>query len=266
MTKGTLAVWLTLICLVVPSIGAQEQASIHDLSFFLRRLRAVDHHPELEASHTAMASTWDRSSGNNDGTDFKNIVKPTGDSPGCNILLHTPGPGCIHRIFDDAKGKTLMNYAQLIDDYLGGPQSLRAAVAGMTAEQLDTRPIPGKWSTKQVICHIADFEPVYLDRMKRVIAENEPTLFSGDPDLFAARLAYDQRDVGDELSFIAATRKHMGAILRSLKPEDFQRKGNHSEAGPIALEKLLTNITNHIPHHVKFIAEKRAALALPTHV
>jgi uncharacterized damage-inducible protein DinB len=153
-----------------------------------------------------------------------------------------------------------MDYAQLIDEYLAGPQKLRDAVAGMTAEQLDARPIPGKWSTKQVICHLADFEPVYVDRMKRVIAENDPTMFSGDPDLFAARLAYDQRDVAVELDFIALARKHMGAILRALKPEDFQRRGMHSDAGPIMLEKLLTNITNHIPHHVKFIDEKRAAL------
>jgi len=153
-----------------------------------------------------------------------------------------------------------MDYAQLIDEYLAGPQTLRAAVAGMTAEQLDARPIPGKWSTKQVICHIADFEPVYVDRMKRVIAENEPTMFSGDPNLFAARLAYDQRDVAVELEFIALARKHMGPILRSLKPEDFQRTGIHSVRGPVALEKLLQQITNHIPHHIKFIDEKRAAL------
>ena len=154
-----------------------------------------------------------------------------------------------------------MDYAQLIDDYLAGPQKLRATVAGMTAEQLDARPIPGKWSTKHVICHLADFEPVYVDRMKRVIAENEPTLFGGDPDLFAARLAYDHRDVAVELDFIALARKHMGAILRALKPEVFQRRGIHSEAGPITLETLLTNITSHIPHHIKFIEEKRAALA-----
>ena len=131
----------------------------------------------------------------------------------------------------------------------------------MIAEQLDARPIPGKWSTKHVICHIADFEPVYVDRMKRVIAENEPTLFSGDPNRFATTLAYDHRDVAVELDFIALARKHMGAILRSLKPEVFQRRGIHSEAGPITLETLLTNITNHIPHHLKFIEEKRAALA-----
>ena len=96
---------------------------------------------------------------------------------------------------------------------------------------------------------------------RRVIAENEPTLFSGDPDRFATTLAYDHRNMSVELDFIALARKHMGPILRSLKPGDFQRRGIHSEAGPITLETLLTNITNHIPHHVKFIEEKRAALA-----
>ena len=53
-------------------------------------------------------------------------------------------------------------------------------------EQLVARPIPGKWSTLEVICHLADFEIVYTDRIKRVIAENEPTMFAGDPDQFAA--------------------------------------------------------------------------------
>ncbi len=42
-------------------------------SYFLRRLRTVEHLPELEESHTALASTWDRSGGNADGTDYKRI-------------------------------------------------------------------------------------------------------------------------------------------------------------------------------------------------
>ena len=57
----------------------------------------------------------------------------------------------------------------------------------MTGEQIDATPIPGTWTTRQVICHIADFEPVYADRMKRALAEDQPTVFGGDPDAFAAR-------------------------------------------------------------------------------
>ena len=50
--------------------------------------------PELEASHTAMSSTWDRAGGNADDADFKRIERD-----GRNILLDADGPGCIHRIF-----------------------------------------------------------------------------------------------------------------------------------------------------------------------
>jgi len=154
-----------------------------------------------------------------------------------------------------------MNPAALIDQYLAGPGQLRRTVAGMTNAQLVARPIPGKWSTLEVVCHLADYEPIYADRMKRVIALEEPELLKGDPALFAARLAYDHRDLDEELSLIEITRRQMGRILRSLKPEDFLRRGGHSRDGSLTLETLLRRITNHIPHHVGFIEEKKRALA-----
>jgi len=154
-----------------------------------------------------------------------------------------------------------MNHDALIEQYLAGPDLLRRAVAGMTKEQLVARPIPGKWSTKEVVCHLADYEPIYADRMKRVIALKEPELLKGDPGLFAARLAYDQRDVQEELALIELTRRQMGRILGSLTPDDFQRKGAHSRDGALTLEELLKRITGHIPHHVRFIEEKKRALA-----
>ena len=154
-----------------------------------------------------------------------------------------------------------MHVGELIETYAAGPQQLRAAVAGMTDEQLRARPVPGRWSTLEVVCHIADFEPVYADRMKRVIAENEPTMFGGDPDVFAARLAYDRRKLDEELNLIEAVRRHVTTILRTLSPADFERTGRHSSDGPLALAELLRRIADHIPHHVTFIAEKKAALA-----
>ena len=114
-----------------------------------------------------------------------------------------------------------MDYDKLIDDYLVGPQLLRQAVAGMTPLELDARPIPGKWSTREVICHIADYEPVYADRMKRVIAENEPVISGGSPDAMAARLAYSSRDIEEELALIELVRKQMARILRRFSPRIF---------------------------------------------
>ncbi|MEX0703228.1 MAG: DinB family protein [Planctomycetales bacterium] len=153
-----------------------------------------------------------------------------------------------------------MDHAALIDAYLAGPKQLRDAIAGMTPAQIDAAPVPGKWSTRQIICHIADFEPVYCDRMKRVVAEEGPTMFGGDPDLFAAKLAYAERDVEEELALIESVRRHVARILRTLPAESFQRTGNHAVHGPMTLEKLLATITEHIPHHLRFIEEKRRLL------
>jgi hypothetical protein len=154
--------------------------------------------------------------------------------------------------------------SQLIDSYLAGVETLRKAVAGMTPAQLQARPVPGKWSTQEVVCHLADFDPILADRMKRVIAEDRPTLVGADENRFAAALAYGERDVAEELAIIDKTRRQLARILRTLPAEALTRVGIHNERGPRTLEQLLTTATNHIPHHVRFIDDKRRALGLPT--
>lgn len=152
--------------------------------------------------------------------------------------------------------------AQLIESYLAGPAMLRQTVAGMTREQVLARPVPGRWSTLEVVCHLADFEPVFADRMKRVIALEQPTLLGADENRFAATLAYHDRDLEEELAIIDKTRTQMGRILKKLPAEALARVGVHSERGPRTLEQLLESAVNHIQHHVKFIHEKRKALGL----
>lgn len=89
-----------------------------------------------------------------------------------------------------------------------------------------------------------------------MLVEDNPTLFGGDPDQFAAGLHYEQRSVEDELQLISLVRSQVARILRQTELEDFQRTGVHSEAGPLTLETLLERVTSHIPHHVAFIDEK----------
>jgi uncharacterized damage-inducible protein DinB len=152
--------------------------------------------------------------------------------------------------------------AQLIDEYVNGARTLRQAVAGMSREQVLARPVAGKWSTLEVVCHIADFEPVFADRIKRVLALDNPTLLGADEKRFAATLAYHDRDLEEELGLVELTRKQLARILKKQPAEALARTGTHSERGPLSVEKLLAGATNHINHHVKFIAEKRKALGI----
>jgi hypothetical protein len=59
-----------------------------------------------------------------------------------------------------------LTVADLISSYETGIEELRVAVAGMTDEQLRSRPVAGKWSALEVVCHIADCEQFFADRMK----------------------------------------------------------------------------------------------------
>jgi hypothetical protein len=150
---------------------------------------------------------------------------------------------------------------QLIDAYESGAASLCDTVGGVTRNELLTRIAPGKWSILEVLCHIADFEIVNAERVRRVLSEHEPTLFNGEPDDFERALVYEQRNSQEELTLIQAIRSQTGRILRNVPAEAWLRRGIHSTDGPITLRVLVERITSHIPHHVGFIQQKRIALA-----
>ena len=137
---------------------------------------------------------------------------------------------------------------------------MRQAVAGMNREQLLARPVPGKWSTLEVVCHLVDSDQAWIHRMKRVIAEERPLLIGYDETRFAASLAYHQRELDEELAIFERSRQQMARILRSLSPEALARVGVHSERGMCTLQEMLEVEIDHVPHHVRFIAEKQRAL------
>jgi uncharacterized damage-inducible protein DinB len=152
--------------------------------------------------------------------------------------------------------------SELIDAYLAGPQTLRQAIAGMTREQLLARPVRGRWSTLEVVCHLVDSDQAWIHRMKRVIAEDRPLLIGYDESRFAAALAYHERSLEEELAIFEQSRRQMARILRTLPDTAWTRNGVHSERGLITLEEHLQLEVDHVLHHVKFIAEKRRALGL----
>jgi len=150
----------------------------------------------------------------------------------------------------------------LIERYSQGPALLRAAVAGTTQEQLTARPVPGKWSTLEVVAHLADFEPVLADRIRRVAAMPKPLLLAADENLYSEHLSYQDRDLEAELKLIEGVRGATAVMLAKLPAEAFARQGIHNEKGLVTLESILTGAGNHIYNHLVFIHDKRKALGI----
>lgn len=152
--------------------------------------------------------------------------------------------------------------AGLIERYRRGPVVLRAAIDGLTGEQLLARPVPGKMSTQEVVGHIADSDQYLADRLKRTIATNRPLLVGVESASYPAPLHYHERDVELDLVLLEATRAQMAADLDRLAPGVWMRDAIHSETGLVTLRQLLLHAIRHLEGHVAAIDEKRAALGL----
>jgi uncharacterized damage-inducible protein DinB len=153
-----------------------------------------------------------------------------------------------------------LTVADLISAYVKGIEELRVAVAGMTDDQLRSRPVAGKWSTLEVVCHIADCEQFFADRMKRTAAMDRPLLLGADGFRYPEPLRYQDHDLGEELDLVAVTRRQTARTLRLVAPDAWERTAVHSETGLVTLRQLLLHAINHLRHHLRFVAEKRAAM------
>lgn len=151
-------------------------------------------------------------------------------------------------------------YADLIDQYEAGGSQLAQAIEGLTPEQLTAFPVPGTWSIQQIVIHMLDSDVIGTTRMKRMLAEDHPTLQGYDESRFAERLAYDQTDAQQAAQLFSLMRSQMATVLRAQAESVFERTGFHTEDGEVTLGKTLKKYIEHLEHHLGFIERKRALL------
>lgn len=148
----------------------------------------------------------------------------------------------------------------IVDTYEHGGDKLRQAIVGLTRDDLHAFPVPGTWSIQQIVLHVLDADLVMADRMKRVIAEDGPTLQAFDENKWAANLHYDFQPADDAVAMFALNRRLMAGTLRRVPDEAFARKGRHTDRGDLTLTQLLQGAVDHLEHHLKFVNSKREKL------
>ena len=150
---------------------------------------------------------------------------------------------------------------ELIELYAQGAATPRKAVEGLTVAQLNAFAIPGTWSIQQIVLHLTDSDLVASDRMKRVIAMENPILIGYDETAFSQKLFYEEQDIFLACELFGKNRLLTAQILRRLPDSAFERVGQHNERGPIKLAQFVKGYVDHLAHHMKFLHEKRALLS-----
>jgi len=137
------------------------------------------------------------------------------------------------------------------------PARMRAAVAGLNQEQLDTPYRPDGWTVRQVVHHVPESHLTSYTRFKLAITEDEPTVKPYFEDRWAQLDDARQAPISLSLDLLDAVHGRWIWFLRSLKQEDFQRTFRHPEIGIVSLDKNVALYAWHGPHHVAHITSLR---------
>jgi hypothetical protein len=144
-----------------------------------------------------------------------------------------------------------------IDAIAATPAKLRAAVKGLTDEQLDTPYRPAGWTMREVVHHVPDSHMNAYVRFKLALTEDEPTIKPYEEARWS-QLA-DSRETPIETSLVLLERLHERwvILLRSMSNEDYARRLRHPETGIQRLDQVLALYEWHGAHHLGHITGLR---------
>ena len=149
---------------------------------------------------------------------------------------------------------------QLIEQYAHGYDEVVKALDGFPAASLTARPLPGKWTAAEIVHHLSDSETTSALRLRRLLVEEKPVIQGYDPEGFAVRLRYNQRDMAPALDAFRAARATTLQIMRAMSDADWAREGTHSESGRYTAEDWLAIYAVHAHGHAAQIARLREAV------
>jgi len=143
--------------------------------------------------------------------------------------------------------------AALISDIERAPAALRAAVAGLSDEQLNTSYRPGGWTIRQVVHHVPDSHLNGYTRMRLAATEDNPTIKPYQEARWAELPDVRSVPVDVSLALLDALHLRWTAFLRGLAASDFQRTYLHPELGIVPLDVAIGIYAWHGKHHTAHI-------------
>jgi hypothetical protein len=128
------------------------------------------------------------------------------------------------------------------------PARLRDLAGAIGTARLTAPRAPGKWSPRDILCHLADGEIVFAFRLRQTLAEDNPVVQPYDQDRWAS--PYAKQSADEALATFTALRAWNLALVRSLPPGARERKMRHPEHGVITFQTVLETMAGHDLNHV----------------
>lgn len=141
------------------------------------------------------------------------------------------------------------------------PANLRAAIKGLSEEQLETPYRPDGWTVRQVVHHVPESHMNSYIRFKLALTEDDPTIKPYAEDRWAQTPDVRATPLEVSLTLLESLHDRWVRLLRLLGPQEWKRTFRHPELGSMTLEKTLALYAWHGRHHVAHIIELRKRMS-----
>ena len=157
--------------------------------------------------------------------------------------------------------------SDILAGYAAGPNLLEAALAGLSAADLDLALDGDSWSIRQIVHHIADGDDLWKEFVKRAVGNPAGEFILSwywdiAQDEWARRWAYRERDIKPSLALFRAGRAHVVQLLAH-RPETWSHnlliRWPDGEEVQTSVEWVVAMQARHIDGHLDDIRRIRAA-------
>jgi uncharacterized damage-inducible protein DinB len=129
------------------------------------------------------------------------------------------------------------------------PERLAEFVGGLSKEQVEARPAPGKWNVREAVAHLADCEIAFGFRLRQGLAGVSIQPFEQDD----WAKVYGAYTVEAGLETYRALREWNMAFIEKLTAEERQMKVTHPERGEMVLWTIVETMAGHDRHHLRLL-------------
>src|SRR5207302_1991150 len=139
------------------------------------------------------------------------------------------------------------------------PKRLADLALSIGPQRIGQAPAPGKWSAREILCHLADCEIVFAFRIRQTLAQDHHVIQPFDQEKWAG--TYGGRDIRIALDVFASVREWNVALIRAASPEQLARKVTHPERGAETFQTIVETMAGHDLNHLGQIEKIIAACA-----
>jgi hypothetical protein len=116
--------------------------------------------------------------------------------------------------------------------------------------EVRTRPKPGVWSTLEYGCHVRDVFGLYRQRLRLMLAEDDPAYPNWDQDAEAVEGRYEEQAAKTVAAELTAAGTALADAFDDVPASDWQRTGRRSDGASFTIDTFSRYLLHDVVHHL----------------